>query len=90
MNLTVEQIGGQTCFDKAALVAGKLNSDKAVVANSLNFLDVLSVTSYAAKNGVPTLLTHTDRLPEEAKASLKDKASMYVINSADAVSDDVL
>ena len=89
MNLTVERIGGQTRFDTAALIAEKLNSDKAVVANGLNFPDVLSVSSYAAKNGIPILLTRTDRLPEETKAALEDKTSSYVIGSTGAVSDGV-
>lgn len=89
MNLTVERIGGQTRFDTAALIADKLNSDKAVVANGLNFPDVLSVSSYAAKNGIPILLTRTDRLPEETKTALKDTTSTYVIGSNGAVSEDV-
>ncbi|MFC4712912.1 Ig-like domain-containing protein [Planococcus dechangensis] len=90
MNLAVERIGGQTRFDTAALIAGKLKSDKAVVANGLNFPDVLSVSSYAAKNGIPILLTRTDRLPEETKTVLTNKTSTYVIGSTGAVSEDVL
>ncbi|WP_121298149.1 cell wall-binding repeat-containing protein [Planococcus citreus] len=49
MNLTMERFGGQTRFDTAALIAGKLNSEKAVVANDLNFPDILSVSSYSIK-----------------------------------------
>ncbi|RLJ90659.1 cell wall-binding repeat-containing protein [Planococcus citreus] len=89
MNLNVERIGGQTRFDTAALIAGKLNSDKAIVANGLNFPDVLSVSSYAAKNGVPILLTRPDRLPEETKVVLKNTTSTYVIGSTIAVSNSV-
>ena len=89
MGLSVERVGGKTRFETAALIAGKLNSDRAVVANGLNFPDVLSVSSYAAKNGVPILLTRTDRLPDETKSALSDVSSTYVIGSTGAVSKSV-
>lgn len=89
MDLTVQRIGGQSRFDTAALIAKELNSDQAVIANGLNFPDVLSVSSYAARKGIPILLTRTDRLPEETKAALTNTTSTYVIGSAGAVSEGV-
>lgn len=86
MGLATERLGGKTRFETAALIAGKLDSDQAVVANGLNFPDVLSVSSYAAKNGVPILLTRTDRLPDETAAVLKDVSKTYVIGSTGVVS----
>lgn len=90
MNLAVERIGGQTRFETAALIAEKMKSDKVVVANGLDFPDVLSVSSYAAKNGIPILLTRKDHLPEETQIALKNKTSSYVIGNIGAVSERVL
>ncbi|MGX7595078.1 Ig-like domain-containing protein [Planococcus plakortidis] len=89
MGLSVERVGGKTRFETAALIAGKMNSKQAVVANGLNFPDVLSVSSYAAKNGVPILLTRTDRLPDETKSALSGVSSTYVIGSTSVVSKSV-
>lgn len=89
MDLTIQRIGGQSRFDTAALIAKELNSDQAIIANGLNFPDVLSVSSYAARKGIPILLTRTDRLPEETKAALTNTTSTYVIGSAGAVSEEV-
>ncbi|WP_211654847.1 Ig-like domain-containing protein [Planococcus alpniumensis] len=86
MGLVTERLGGKTRFETAALIAGKMDSDQAVIANGLNFPDVLSVSSYAAKNGVPILLTRTDRLPDETKAALDGISSTYVIGSTGVVS----
>ncbi|ANU17903.1 hypothetical protein BBI11_13060 [Planococcus maritimus] len=89
MGLVTERLGGKTRFETAALIAGKMNSDQAIVANGLNFPDVLSVSSYAAKNGVPILLTRTDRLPDETKFALDGISSTYVIGSTGVVSKSV-
>ncbi|ANU17899.1 hypothetical protein BBI11_13035 [Planococcus maritimus] len=89
MGLVTERLGGKTRFETAALIAGKMDSDQAIVANGLNFPDVLSVSSYAAKNGVPILLTRTDRLPDETKSALDGISSTYVIGSTGVVSKSV-
>lgn len=86
MGLSIERLGGKTRFETAALIAGKMSSDRAVVANGLNFPDVLSVSSYAAKNGVPILLTRKDSLPDETKVALNGMSSTYVIGSTSVVS----
>ncbi|KYG59384.1 Ig-like domain-containing protein [Planococcus maritimus] len=89
MDLDIERIGGETRFDTAALIADELSSDEVVVANGLNFPDVLSVSPYAAKNGVPILLTRTDRLPGETEQALEDYSSSLVIGETGVVSEEV-
>lgn len=89
MGLAVERIGGSSRFDTARLIAQRLPSDKAVVAYGFNFPDVLAVSPYAAKNGIPILLTRTDRLPEETKQALNNKKSTIVVGSTGAVNAEV-
>lgn len=86
----VDRIGGKTRYDTAALIAKKIDSDRAVVSNGQNFPDVLSVSPYAAKNGIPILLTRTGTLPAETKAALSGKTSTIVTGGAGAVSNAVM
>lgn len=89
MGLSIERIGGKTRFETAALIAEKLNSNRAIVVNGWNFPDVLSISSYASKNGVPILLTYKDQLSVETKSALNRVSSTYVIGSTDVVSNSV-
>lgn len=86
----VERIGGKTRYETAALIAKKITSDRAVVSNGQNFPDVLSVSPYAAKNGIPILLTRTGTLPAETKAALAGKDSTIVTGGTSAVSNAVM
>ncbi|MFP3357248.1 S8 family serine peptidase [Planococcus citreus] len=87
---SVERIGGKTRYETAALIAKKITSDRAVVSNGQNFPDVLSVSPYAAKNGIPILLTRTGTLPAETKAALAGKDSTIVTGGTSAVSNAVM
>ncbi len=89
MNLETERIGGKTRYETAALIAEKLESTQAVVASGSNFPDVLSVSPYAAKNGIPILLTRSDSVPEETASALEHYASSLVIGGTGVVSDEV-
>ena len=89
MNLATERIGGETRYETAALIAEKMGSRSAVVANGLNFPDVLSVSPYAAKNGIPILLTRSDALPKETASALESYTSSFVIGGTGVVSEDV-
>ena len=88
--LEVVRIGGKTRFDTAALIAKRLPSDQTVVANGLNFPDVLAVSPYAAKNGIPILLTRTDNAPAETLNALKGKKNSIVVGSTGAISNNVM
>lgn len=89
MGLKVERIGGKTRYATAALVAKRLPSDKAIVAYGYNFPDVLSVAPYAAKNGIPILLTDNDGLPAVTKDALTGKTSATIVGGTVVVSDKV-
>ncbi|PZX00926.1 putative cell wall-binding protein, partial [Psychrobacillus insolitus] len=89
MGLSVERIGGENRFETAALIAKKLPSSKVVISNGFNFPDVLSVSAYASKNGIPILLTRTDKLPEETKQGLVGKTSSIIVGSTGVVSNQV-
>lgn len=89
MGLKVERIGGKTRYATAALVAKRLPSDKAIVAYGYNFPDVLSVAPYAAKNGIPILLTNNDGLPAVTKDALTGKTSATIVGGTVVVSDKV-
>lgn len=89
MGMTIERIGGKNRFDTAALIAQRLDSKEAVVAYGFNFPDALSVSAYAAKNGIPILLTRTDKLPAETAAALTTTTKTHVIGSTGAVGENV-
>lgn len=85
MGISVERIGGKNRFDTAALIAQRLNSKEAVVAYGFNFPDVLSISAYASKNGIPILLTRPDKLPAETEAALSSITKTHVVGSTAAV-----
>ena len=86
----VERIGGKTRYETAAMIADDIESDRAVVSNGQNFPDVLSVSPYAAKNGIPILLTRTAILPAETKTALTGKKTTIVTGGTGAVSNEVM
>lgn len=90
MGLEVERIGGKNRFDTAALIAKHLPSKQAVIAYGFNFPDVLSISPYAAKNGVPILLTRTDKVPVETLNAMSDKTNTIIVGSTGAVNDSVM
>ncbi|MGD6991005.1 cell wall-binding repeat-containing protein [Sutcliffiella horikoshii] len=58
MGLTVKRIGGKDRYETSALIAKELGvTSQAVIASGSNFPDALAIAPYAAKNGIPILLT---------------------------------
>lgn len=54
----VERIGGKDRFEVALNISKRLgDTQKAIVVNGLKFPDALTIAPYAAKNGIPILLT---------------------------------
>jgi len=86
----VDRIGGKTRYETAAMIAKRITSDRAVVSNGQNFPDVLSISPYAAKNGVPILLTRSGTLPAETKAALSGKGATIVTGGTGAISNAVM
>ncbi|MGI2327562.1 cell wall-binding repeat-containing protein [Planococcus sp. YIM B11945] len=90
MELNVERIGGANRFETAAMIAERLPSQQAILAFGYNFPDVLSISPYAAKNGIPILLTRTEKLPAETKEALAGKTKSIVVGQTGAISDEVM
>ena len=91
MGLDTERIGGKNRFETAKLIAKKLDSpsNKAVVAYGFNFPDALAVAPYAAKEGIPILLTRDDELPSYTKEALKGTKETIVVGGDDVVKSNV-
>ncbi|WP_425453868.1 S8 family serine peptidase [Oceanobacillus arenosus] len=80
--LNVRRISGHSRFDTAALIAAEVapkGTSKVVVANGMDFPDALSVASHAAKNGLPILLTQSNKLPDATKAKIKQLGAKETI-----------
>ncbi|WP_102264413.1 bifunctional 2',3'-cyclic-nucleotide 2'-phosphodiesterase/3'-nucleotidase [Mesobacillus jeotgali] len=90
MKLWVKRLGGENRFDTAALVAEELgNSKKAILVNGHNYPDAISVAPYAAKNGLPILLTDAAALPVETKAALNGVTETILVGGTSVISDKV-
>lgn len=90
MGLVIDRIGGKNRFDTAFLIAKRLPSERAVIANGFNFPDALSVSPYAAKNGIPILLTKADDIPTETANALIGKKQTIVVGSIGVISNKVM
>ncbi|MDG5471677.1 cell wall-binding repeat-containing protein [Jeotgalibacillus sp. ET6] len=86
--LTVERISGKTRYETAVKVAQKMNAktSRAFVADGSDFADALSISSYAAENGYPILLTRQSSLSEETYNEVKKYKEAIVIGGRGAVS----
>jgi Putative cell wall-binding domain len=72
------RLSGSSRFDTAVAIAsflkevGKLKTTKAVIANAQNFPDALAISSWAAHNSVPILLSDTKTISEPTSNALSD------------------
>lgn len=94
-DLTVTRIAGSNRYETAAEIARYLapeGTEKVVVANGLNFPDALSIASYAAREGLPILLTRDNELPEATSLALQELGAenTIVVGGKSVVSDEVL
>lgn len=89
--INVERVAGVDRFDTAAKIALRMggNPDKANVTDGSNFPDALAISSYAAQNGYPILLTRKDRLPTKTNEVLKSIPNTIVMGGNLAVSSTV-
>ncbi|WP_051254738.1 cell wall-binding repeat-containing protein [Halobacillus kuroshimensis] len=91
MNLSsVERIGGSDRYETAALIAESLNSDsgEAVIATGRNYPDALAAAPYAARQGVPILLTRPESVPEVTLKALTNTATAHVIGGTGVISEE--
>ncbi|WLR55512.1 bifunctional 2',3'-cyclic-nucleotide 2'-phosphodiesterase/3'-nucleotidase [Mesobacillus subterraneus] len=90
MKLWVKRLGGENRFETAALVAEELgNSTKAVLVNGRDYPDAISAAPYAAKNGLPILLTDAKKIPAETQEALKNVTDTVLIGGTGVISTDI-
>ena len=70
--ITTERLEGWDQYGTAAAIANVAtpSSTQAFLVNGEHFADALSISSYAAAEGIPVLLTRPDSLPQETAAAL--------------------
>lgn len=70
--ITSERLEGWDQYGTAAAIASVAtpSSTQAFLVNGEHFSDALSISSYAAAQGIPVLLTRTDSLPPETARAL--------------------
>ncbi|MDT2046083.1 hypothetical protein CHN50_13645 [Priestia aryabhattai] len=81
----VQRLGGADRFETSAAIAKQINSSKVIVVNGQNFPDALSVAPYAAKEGIPIVLTRPTSIPAATAQVLEGKAEAIVIGSEQVV-----
>ena len=91
MGMNINRIGGKDRFETAELIAAELHStsNKAVLALGMDFPDALAVAPYAAKEGMPILLTKKDSLPDATKDALSSVKSTIVVGGSAVVNEHV-
>ncbi|NLP51079.1 S8 family serine peptidase [Bacillus sp. RO1] len=75
MDLEVTRIAGKNLYETASKIAKQVapeGTDKAIVVYGGNFPDAISVASHAAREGLPILLTDTNKLPTATQAALDE------------------
>ncbi|MBT2693695.1 cell wall-binding repeat-containing protein [Bacillus sp. ISL-55] len=88
LGLQVERIAGKNRYETSALIADRIPSDTAILANGQNFPDALATAPYAAKNSYPILLTRSDKLPLEIHRQMR--AMTIIAGGQQAVNDSIL
>jgi uncharacterized protein YkwD/putative cell wall-binding protein len=88
-NIKITRIGGADRFQTAAQIASYLPSKKAIVANGRNFPDALAVAPFAAKNGIPIVLTESSTLPSSTKKITDQKAETIIVGGNGVISANV-
>ncbi|WP_273831895.1 cell wall-binding repeat-containing protein [Guptibacillus sedimenti] len=88
MNLIVDRISGKNRYETAAKIADKIDSDQVIIAYGGNFADALAIAPFAARNGIPIVLTGTNKLPSETKATIKKQT--IVVGGTGVVSNQVM
>jgi SpoIID/LytB domain protein len=88
------RIAGDTRYRTAANIAYYLPNKPEIIitSGSENSSDALSVASYAAKNEIPILLTHSTNLPNEVSEYIRNRgvSKVTVIGGNEAVSENVI
>src|SRR5699024_1035543 len=73
-DIKVRRISGDARFDTAAKIAEEVHEeggDTVAITDGMDFPDALSIAPYAAKQGIPILLTMSEKLPDATQTALK-------------------
>jgi putative cell wall-binding protein len=89
--LTVVRYGGKDRFETAIKISRALpvKGDTAILANSHDFPDALSIAAYAARNNFPILITRMSTLTPEIEQELKKYKHTIVVGSEGVVSKNI-
>jgi len=95
MGLAVERINGANRFETAALIAARVapaGAAQAALVNCFDFPDALSVAAYAARLGMPILMTWSDVMPDATVQALEALGitETIVVGGSGVISDDVM
>lgn len=91
-SFNVTRIGGKDRYETSIEIAKQLGEfNNVVIATGSSFPDALSIAPYAASQGLPIILTASNKLPDSVKDFLAEKTigKAYVIGGTGAVSDAV-
>ncbi|MBT2583959.1 cell wall-binding repeat-containing protein [Planococcus sp. ISL-109] len=73
-----ERIGGANRYATAALVAQRMDSDGAIVADGLTFKDVSTASVFAAQQNYPILLAKGSRMPSETLRAMAGRSDIVL------------
>jgi putative cell wall-binding protein len=92
MGITIKKrFAGNGRFDTARQIAEYLpDTNKAILAYGYNFPDVLAIAPYAAKNGIPILLTDKGSMPSSTKGYLAHTSQTWVVGGEDIIPDELI
>jgi putative cell wall-binding protein len=86
----VRRIGGDDRFEVAYNISKYFSDEEtAIVTNGLVFSDALAIAPYAARQGLPILLTRDHSLPTHTVYGLEGKSDSIVVGGTPSVSDNV-
>ncbi|WP_010197270.1 cell wall-binding repeat-containing protein [Bacillus sp. m3-13] len=92
MGMEVKRIAGANRFETAKLIANEMgtNFSTVVVANGYGFPDALAIAPYAARNGIPILLTEKTYIPGATKTILNSASKTIVVGGTAVVNKNLL
>lgn len=93
----VKRLNGASRYETAASIAaylkeaGKITTNEAVIAFAHNFPDALAISSWAAHNAVPILLTEKNTIPDATSTALKSLqiSKTIIVGGTGVISSDV-
>ncbi|WP_223701274.1 cell wall-binding repeat-containing protein [Sutcliffiella deserti] len=92
LGLEVERIAGTNRYETAKLIANKMGTSfsTVVVANGKGFADALAIAPYAARNGIPILLSEKSNIPGPTTTLLANATNTIVVGGREMLADNLL